>query len=142
MPKAKSLPENIKSYIEVAPVCRIATVRPDGSPHIIPVCPVFDGDATVYVDIAPKSATASALRHEPQIAVLFDEYFDDWSKLRKVILHCTATEVRGAERDAAWDRIRAKFPQHAGIGWKPRMTMALRIDNWVADGFDRAKEQV
>jgi nitroimidazol reductase NimA-like FMN-containing flavoprotein (pyridoxamine 5'-phosphate oxidase superfamily) len=129
----------LKAYIEAAPVCRVATMRPDGGPHVIPVCPVFDGDRTVYVDIGPKSATAAALRHEPRLAVLFDDYFDDWSKLRKVILHCTASEVREAGQDAAWERIRAKFPQYQGIGWQPRLTMALRIDDWIAEGFGLTK---
>lgn len=127
------MPEQVKQYIADAPVCRIATVRPDGSPHVIPVCPVFDGDSTVYVDLGPDSATARALRHEPRIAVLFDEYHDDWSKLRKVLLHCRAEQVEGAEQDAAWDRIRAKFPQYTTVDWKPRMTMALCIEDWLQE---------
>jgi nitroimidazol reductase NimA-like FMN-containing flavoprotein (pyridoxamine 5'-phosphate oxidase superfamily) len=129
------LPDALKRYIADAPVCRIATVRPGGAPHVIPVCPVFDGDATVYIDIGPQSATAAALRHEPRIAVLFDEYHDDWSRLRKVLLSCRTEEATGAERDAAWVRIREKFPQYAGIDWHPRQTMALRIQSWLQEGF-------
>lgn len=62
--KPPPLPNAVKEYVAAAPVCRIATVRAGGEPHVIPVCPVFDGDATVYVDLDPKSATAAALRHE------------------------------------------------------------------------------
>ena len=129
----KPLPDAIKRYLTTAPVCRIATVRPNGEPHVIPVCPVFDGAATVYVDLDPKSATAAGLRAEPRIAVLLDDYDDDWSKLRKVLLRCRAEPVEGAERDAAWERIREKFPQHATIDWRPRLTMALRIEGWVQE---------
>lgn len=132
---AGPLPPAIKRYVDAATVCRIATVRPSGEPQVIPVCPVFDGDATVYVDLDPRSATAAGLRVEPRIAVLIDEYHDDWSKLRKVLLRCRAEVVAGAERDAAWERIRAKFPQHATLGWEPRLTVALRVYDWLQEGF-------
>ena len=131
----KPLPDAIKEYITAARVCRIATVRPGGEPHVIPVCPVFDGDATVYVDLGPKSATAAGLRSQPRIAVLIDEYYDDWTRLRKVLLHCVAEPVTGAEQDAAWDRIREKFPQYTTVNWQPRLTMALRIYDWLQEGF-------
>lgn len=131
----KPLPDAVKKFLDAATVCRIATVRPGGAPHLIPVCPVYDGNETIYVDLNPRSATASALRSEPRIAVLVDEYWDDWSKLRKVLLRCVAEAVEGGEQDAAWDAIREKFPQYKGIGWGPRLTMALRIQDWVSDGI-------
>lgn len=52
------LPAAVKEFVREARVCRIATVRASGEPHVIPVCPVFDGDATVYVDIGQKYASA------------------------------------------------------------------------------------
>src|SRR5690349_17919485 len=92
-----------RDFIGAAPVCRIATVRANGEPHIIPVCPVFDGERTLYVDLGPQSTTAVALRTERRITVLTDEYHDDWSKLRKVILYCTAEETDAETQAAAWD---------------------------------------
>lgn len=131
------IPQAVKDFIAAAPVCRIATVRANGEPHVIPVCPVFDGERTVYVDLGERSVTAVALEDEPRIAVLIDEYDDDWAKLRKVLLHCTAERVSGAEQDAAWTGIRAKFPQYVSVDWKPRRTMALRIDRWMQEGVVR-----
>jgi nitroimidazol reductase NimA-like FMN-containing flavoprotein (pyridoxamine 5'-phosphate oxidase superfamily) len=130
------LPEQVRDFIAAAPVCRIATVRPDGSPHVIPVCPVFDGDRTVYVDLGLASVSGKALRSEPRIAVLFDEYNDDWTRLRKVLLHCTAKRVEGDEQAAAWQRIRTKFPQYATVDWRPRLTLALHIDDWMQEGIE------
>ncbi len=49
-------------------------MRPGGEPHVIPVCPVFDGDSTVYVDIGRRYTTAEALQDAARIAVLIDEY--------------------------------------------------------------------
>jgi hypothetical protein len=97
---------------------------------------VFDGDITVYVDIGPKSATGLALAHEERIAVLFDDYYDDWTKLRKVLLKCKAERVTGVEQLAAWDRIRSKYPQYTTVDWKPRQTMALCIYDWLQEGVD------
>lgn len=130
----KPLPDAVRRFIDAAPVCRVATVRGDGAPHVIPVCPVFDGDETVYVDLGPDSMTARGLRATPRVAVLVDEYHDDWTRLRKVLLHCTARPVDDADQAAAWDRIRAKFPQYTTVNWQPRLTVALRIESWMQEG--------
>ncbi len=124
------LPEAVKEFVAAARVCRIASVRPGGEPHVIPVCPVFDGDSTVYVDISKRYATAEALRADPRIAVLIDEYDDNWSVLKGVLLRCRVEEATGEELDRAWGIIREKFPQYKPIGWEPRLTLALRIYDW------------
>ncbi len=124
------LPEAVKEFVAAARVCRIASVRPDGEPHVIPVCPVFDGESTVYVDIGKRYTTAAALRADPRIAVLIDEYDDNWALLKGVLLRCRVEEAMGEELDRAWAIIREKFPQYKPIGWKPRLTLALRIHDW------------
>ena len=96
------LPPAVQEFVAAARVCRIASVREDGTPHVIPVCPVFDGEATVYVDIGPGYTSALALRANPAIAVLIDEYSDDWSRLKAVLLRCRAEPVAGAEQERAW----------------------------------------
>ncbi len=124
------LPQAVREFIAAARVCRIATIRADGVPHIIPVCPAFDGEDTVYVDIGRRYTTAAALRANPSIAVLIDDYYDDWSKLKGVLLRCRAEPIEGGEKERAWELIRAKFPQHKPIGWEPRLTLALRVHDW------------
>ncbi|MBF8286329.1 MAG: Pyridoxamine 5'-phosphate oxidase [Dehalococcoidia bacterium] len=124
------LPDAVKEFIAAARVCRIASVRSDGTPHVIPVCPAFDGEATVYVDIASRGVSAAAFRANPNIAVLIDEYHDDWSRLKAALLRCRVEEAVGEEKDRAWGMIREKFPQHKEIGWVPRFTLALRMYDW------------
>jgi nitroimidazol reductase NimA-like FMN-containing flavoprotein (pyridoxamine 5'-phosphate oxidase superfamily) len=131
------LPQDVKDFITVARVCRIATVRPNGEPHVIPVCPVFDGDSTVYVDIGPRYATAENIKSDPRVAVLIDEYSDDWTQLKSVLLRCQAKPASAAESDHAWERIRAKFPQYEGFNWEPRLTLALRVYDWRQQGVAR-----
>jgi len=127
------LTDAVKQYIAAAPVCRIATVRENGEPHVIPVCPVFDGDRTLYVDLGERSVSALAVQHDPRVTVLIDEYHDDWSELRKVLLRCEARRVTGADQDAAWAMIREKFPQYVTVDWKPRLTLALHVVAWLQE---------
>jgi nitroimidazol reductase NimA-like FMN-containing flavoprotein (pyridoxamine 5'-phosphate oxidase superfamily) len=124
------IPGAVRDFVREARVCRIATVRPSGEPHVIPVCPVFDGEATVYVDIGRKYASAEGVQANAKVAVLIDHYDDNWARLKGVMLRCTAEETDGEERDRAWDLIREKFPQYSSVGWEPRMTLALRIYDW------------
>ena len=132
------LPEAVKEFIAAARVCRIASVRPDGTPHIIPVCPAFDGEATVYVDLASRGVSAAAFRANPEIAALIDEYNDDWSELQAVILRCRGEELAGEELERAWVLLREKYPQGELIGWSARLTLALRIRDWSEWGITAA----
>ena len=98
------LRDAVMSFLAAATVWRIASVRADGAPHIIPVGPVFDGDATVYVDIAKDGVTARALAGSGRMTAIFDEYCDDWSKLKAVIVRCRAgrrvgRRLRSASRE-------------------------------------------
>ena len=67
-------------------VARLATVRPDGAPHAVPV--VFAlVDEAVYtaVDAKPKRSRRlqrlDNVRHDPRCSLLVDHYEDDWSRL-------------------------------------------------------------
>jgi len=132
------LPDAVKDFVREARVCRIATVRPSGEPHVIPVCPVFDGDATVYVDIGSKYASAEGVRDNGNVAVLIDIYDDNWALLKGVLLRCRAEVIEGEERERAWEMIRAKFPQYSSVGWEPRLTLALRVYEWRQWGITEA----
>ena len=124
------MPDVVREFIRDARVCRIATVRANGEPHAIPVCPVYDGKATVYVDIGSKYTSAEGVRTNSRVAVLIDHYDDNWALLKGVLLRCRAEVIEGEERDRAWEMIRAKFPAYSSVGWEPRMTLALRVYEW------------
>jgi uncharacterized protein YhbP (UPF0306 family) len=125
----KPMPKAVKDFLRDAPVCRIATVLPNGTAHVSPVCPVFDGK-TMFIDVSHAGGTAKALTEDRRIAVLIDDYYDDWSRLRGVILRTRSREAKGEVKKAAWRRIRRKFPQSRTAGWNPRLTLALRIVSW------------
>ncbi len=81
-----------------ARVARLASVRPDGRPHIVPVTFALDGDI-VYtaVDDKPKRSKRlqrlENLRTHPQCSLLVDRYDDDWSRLWWVRADGAATVV-------------------------------------------------
>ena len=79
-------------------VARLATVRPDGAPHVVPV--VFTlAENMVYsaVDAKPKRTSRlqrlANVRVEPRCALLVDHYEDDWSRLWWVRVDGTAVVV-------------------------------------------------
>jgi PPOX class probable F420-dependent enzyme len=133
-------PAEARALFASAPVARLATVRPDGSPHLVPVCFAFSGE-TIYtaVDHKPKATAALArLRHiasEPRVALLADRYEDDWSRLWWVRVDGDAAVAESAaEREAALAALMAAYPQYAErppqgpvIGVRP-----LRFQGWRA----------
>src|SRR5260370_21088887 len=112
----KPLSRAVKDFLRDAQACRIATVLTNGNPNVSPVCPVFDGK-TMFIDVSHVGGTASALKADRRLTVLIDDYDDNWSRLRGVILRTRAREVKGEEKKAAWRRIRRKFPQSRKAGW-------------------------
>src|SRR5436190_19267783 len=78
-----------------APVGRMATVRPDGTPHVVPfvfaLVSMHAGAIRLYwaVDDKPKRSRRGSgslqrvenLRQNPAVEVVVDEYDDDWPAL-------------------------------------------------------------
>lgn len=88
-----------------AEVARLATVRPDGRPHLVPITFAIDGDEVVTaIDQKPKSTRQLQrlvnIDHEPRVAVLVDHYAEDWSQLWWVRIDGEATVVGSGERFA------------------------------------------
>ena len=76
----------MRSRILEARVARLATADAEGRPHIVPISFALDGETMFFaVDAKPKRTTdLKRLRNiaaNPAVAVLFDHYEDDWSRL-------------------------------------------------------------
>ena len=60
-------PEEIDEYLREPHLCDLATVRPDGSPHVAPVWHHFDGENLIV--LAEDSAVkVRNIRREPRVA--------------------------------------------------------------------------
>jgi PPOX class probable F420-dependent enzyme len=105
------LSEPAATMLRHARVARLATVLPDGSPHVVPVCPVLDGERLVVA--MGGGAKLGNVRRDPRVALVVDDYVEDWAGLRRVVVFGRAILV---EDRAAWERARdllyAKFAQY------------------------------
>jgi PPOX class probable F420-dependent enzyme len=128
-------PAEARNRLHDAPVARLATVRPDGGPHIVPICFVLLEGDVVYsaVDEKPKSTTAlqrlANVRADPRAAVLADHYAEDWSTLWWVRGDGHARLADGAEREGAVAALRHKYPQYEDhrLGGD---VLAVEVSSW------------
>lgn len=77
---------DLRRRVAAARVARLATIRRDGSPHLVPFCFAVDGDILYSaVDNKPKRSTELArfrnIAGEPRVSVLVDHWSEDWSQL-------------------------------------------------------------
>jgi PPOX class probable F420-dependent enzyme len=117
-------------------VARLATLDPDGRPHLVPITFVLAGE-TLYsaVDAKPKrSRTLRRIenaRRRPNVTVLVDYYEDeDWTRLWWVRLRGRARVLDGGEEaERALTLLAAKHDQyrHAPPGLP---VLAIDIDEW------------
>jgi PPOX class probable F420-dependent enzyme len=104
-----------RARVAAGRVARLATVGTDLRPHIVPVTYAVRGDELfIAVDQKPKSTTAlkrlrNIAAHE-QVAVLVDEYDEDWTHLWWVRIDGTARVL--PEHSAAVELLTAKYPQY------------------------------
>jgi PPOX class probable F420-dependent enzyme len=108
-----------------ARVARLATLTPDGAPHIVPICFALDGDV-IYsaIDDKPKSTThPQRLRNinsDARVAVLADHYDERWEELWWVRADGRARVVSAGEQAVAllaqrYEQYRARPPRGAMI---------------------------
>jgi PPOX class probable F420-dependent enzyme len=89
-------------------VARFATVRPDGSPHLVPFVFAVEGDR-VYsaVDDKPKRSPdlqrLANIAGEPRVCVLADHYEEDWSKLWWVRADGRAVVLLDRQNHEEWE---------------------------------------
>ncbi len=112
-----------QAFLHNARVAHLATASRDGHPHVIPVCFVSDGSFLYSaIDAKPKRGDArhlrrlQNLRQNPHAALLVDHYEEDWTRLRYLLIHCTAEILEtGPGRERALALLRDKYPQYRAM---------------------------
>ncbi len=129
------------------PVVHVATVGPDGAPHVVPLWFVWREDA-IYASLRRGGRTAANLRHEPRVALAL-ERGRDWTELAGVVVHGVGSLL--APQDplvrapiSAWHE---KYrPYLAGEGFR-RLTedladlAFLRVEPLRVTGWDHARRR-
>ncbi|GBE63858.1 PPOX class F420-dependent oxidoreductase [Mycobacterium sp. MFM001] len=129
-----------KTSFAAAPVARLATVAPDGMPHLVPVVfalglsrgdplrpasprlrsPTDDDVVYTAVDAKPKSTQRlrrlANIEQNPRVSVLVDHYADDWAQLWWVRVDGVAQIHReGGTLQAGYELLRAKYRQYQSV---------------------------
>ena len=117
-----------------SPVARLATVRHDGRPHIVPVVFVLVDDLIfTAVDAKPKRTTRlqrlANIAHEPRCALLVDHYANDWSTLWWVRADGEAAVVDRAEVDRGLSALVARHAQYRQTPPTGPL-LAIRVLRW------------
>lgn len=104
-----------------AEVARLATADGDGRPHLVPVTFAMPGPDAIVIGIDDKPKSTLDLRRlrniaaNPRVALLADRYDADWTRLWWARADGRAgTLTGGAEHAAAWEALRARYPQYGG----------------------------
>jgi PPOX class probable F420-dependent enzyme len=122
--------------IKKARVARLATVDRKGHPHVVPICFAYrNGFFYTAVDLKPKQVPVKDLarvrnvRTTPQVALVLDEYRENWDRLWYVLVRGKARlipESARKERAKAIRQLRAKYAQYAA-GMLPDNAPIIRI---------------
>ena len=120
-------------YLDSQPLARIATVGPDGRPHVTPVGVFYDPETeTIAIgsaaDMAASKKFRDAQRH-PDVALVIDDLaaIDPWTPRGIEIRGRAETRLDGEQ---VGKRLGAGFPFHpAWIRIRPRRILAWGLDS-------------
>ena len=134
-------PDECRRRLGAAASARLATVTPDGAPHIVPIVFALVEDRILsVVDAKPKSTTRLQrvvnLEHEPRASVLVDHYEDDWDRLWWVRADGTATVTADpTELADAVAVIARRHPQYLSAPYlsssAPGPVIRIDVHRWV-----------
>jgi PPOX class probable F420-dependent enzyme len=120
-------------FLSVARVGRLATADSAGRPLVVPVCYAFDGER-IYSAVDAKPKRTRELRRlrniaeNPLISLVVDEYDEDWTRLRYVIVEGRADVLTGGDEfSRAIDRLVAKYPQYRTLALPRDSGAVVRI---------------
>jgi PPOX class probable F420-dependent enzyme len=124
MPAASPLDDRAWRYLAEHRVAHLATTGADGRPSVVPICYASDGRA-IYsaLDQKPKRVAPAALQRvrnllaHPKVALLVDDYAEDWSQLTYLLVRGRAALLEPGTPDhaAAVALLRAKYAQYRAM---------------------------
>ena len=134
--KPQPISDAIRMKLEEARVARLAMLDAQRKPHIVPICFVYDGSVFyTAVDRKPKRVAPKKLarlrniRATPQVALVIDQYDEDWTQLWWILVRGKAKLLAKSaheERAEAIRQLRTKYPQYAA-GMLPDDAPIIRI---------------
>lgn len=134
-----------RAFVAGQRVARLATAGADGWPHAMPICFALEGDRLYTpVDEKPKRVPGRSLRRvrniveNPRAAVVVDDYDEDWSRLRWVLLRGAAVVLEaGEEHTRAVALLREKYAQYGAMALEALPVLRVtveRVTEWRGGG--------
>jgi PPOX class probable F420-dependent enzyme len=129
-----SAPE--RRFVDSQRIGRLATADKSGAPHVVPVCfGLADDRLYITIDRKPKRDRVQPLKRlsniaaNPQTAIVFDRYDEDWRRLAWVMLRGRAEILTsGAEHDRAQALLRSRYGQYAAMPIEELPVIAIHIE--------------
>jgi PPOX class probable F420-dependent enzyme len=129
-----SAPE--RRFVDSQRIGRLATADKSGAPHVVPVCfGLADDRLYITIDRKPKRDRVQPLKRlsniaaNPQAAIVFDRYDEDWRRLAWVMLRGRAEILTsGAEHDRAQALLRSRYGQYAAMPIEQLPVIAIHIE--------------
>jgi PPOX class probable F420-dependent enzyme len=135
----------MRRRVAAARVGYLATVRPDGNPHLVPICfTLLEGDHgdVIVSGTDEKPKTTYALRRlrniaeRPAVTLLVEHYEEEWTRVWWVRVDGRGRVIEdGPERERAIAALREKYEQYEHIGL-PGAVLAIDVDRWVGWAYD------
>src|SRR5207248_5273305 len=131
------------AFIQMQRVAHLATADADGHPHVVPVCYAFDGSRFYTpLDEKPKRVAESKLRRvcniaaRPEVALVIDQYDDDWSRLGYVLVQGRAEllEPENTLHSRALELLRERYFQYRVMALEKYAVIAITPNSVVSWG--------
>ena len=92
------------TFIQTQKIARMATIAKSGKPLVLPICYAYDGNY-IYtpIDKKPKRVRPMELNriknivNNPNVSVVIDRYYEDWTRIAYIIIHGTAVVLDGGK---------------------------------------------
>lgn len=154
MAQAVELDPAQRRFVQSVRRATLATIRPDGTPRLVPVCFVLatrdpDGPERLYSPLDEKPKATSDPRRlarvgdivaRPSVELLIDRWSEDWTELAWLRLDAEATLLEpgdGPEHAWAVSALREKHLQYRTHDLEARPMIRLRVTtvaHWGAVG--------
>jgi nitroimidazol reductase NimA-like FMN-containing flavoprotein (pyridoxamine 5'-phosphate oxidase superfamily) len=129
-------------FLRYMRVARLATF--DGERiHIVPICPVYDGDV-FYMGTHARTRKVRNLRRDSRATLLVDQYSEDWTRHAAVMMDGTVEVIEdGAAFAKGKALLEAKYPQYPQLfPIKEGETVILRFSPARAVTWDYAAGEI
>ena len=118
-----ALSDAARAFLDAHAVGHLATADADGNPHVVPLCYARRGDRLYFIaDDKPKRRGPRALKRlaniaaNPRVALVVDDYDDDWTRLAYLLVHLDAAIVEDdAEYAEALRALRDRYPPYRSM---------------------------